>query len=417
MPPEADTIEALTTEDKPFGAPIGEIWDNMFPEGEEKPEPTEETTEEPEKVEPKVEKKIAPTKAKEEKPKEETKEFVPDSVFSDKPEEKKEEVTTEPEPTPIPPTIKTETARKSFADLDEKRIAAEKRALELEKRAVAAEEKAKAGDPDAKVRIEALEKQLQSADSLVQKALLQEHPQFQARYVVPRQQLLEQAKSAFKDAGGDPSLIESALELKGKARVDKLDELLGEVSSKILSNKLESAVTGIDRIDSEREQVLRNAANVNKQLQANDQINRSKAFQELEVNTKNDLTEASTILSDKFKIGIFKRSSDPKFAEFNAAIDKIDTAAEHIMLRTEDRKEMAIAAKMAAGFPLVWGLLQDKHKQNQALAKRLADYEEAEPGLGGRTSRKVASKTEEHDEELPLADAIKASIKRSQELG
>jgi hypothetical protein len=416
MAEETAVIET-STEEKPFGAPIEEIWDNMFPEPEEKTEKPEVTEEKPEKVEPKVEKKAPEPKAKQEKTKEETKEFLPDSVFTDLPEAKKEETPEEPTPTPIPDNIKSESNRKQWADLDAKRIEAVKEAKKEREARVAAEEKAKAGDPDAKVRIETLEKQLQSADALVQKAMLQEHPQFQDRYVVPRQQLLEQAKSAFKDAGGDPTLIESALELKGKARVDKLDELLGEVSSKILSNKLESAVTGIDRIDSEKEQVLRNAANVNKQLQANDQINRSKAFQELEANTKQDLTEASTILSDKFKIGIFKRSNDPKFAEFNAAQDKIDSAAEHIMLRTEDRKEMAIAAKMAAGFPLVWGLLQDKHKQNQALLKRLADYEDAEPGLGGSTSRKTVSKSEETDEELPLADAIKASIKRSQELG
>lgn len=415
MAEETAVIET-STEDKPFGAPIGEIWDNMFPEPEDKTEKPEVPEEEPDKVETKVEKKKPALKEKSEK-KEETKEFLPESVFTELPEEKKEEAPKEPEPTPIPDNIKSESNRKQWVDLDAKRIEAVKEAkLEREAR-IAAEEKAKAGDPDAKVRIESLENQLKSADSLVQKAMLQEHPQFQARYVVPRQQLLEQAKSAFKDAGGDPSLIESALELKGKARVDKLDELLGEVNSKILSNKLESAVTGIDRIDSERDQVLKNASNVNKQLQANDQINRSKMFEEHEKVTKQNLIKAREVLRDKFKIGILTRSTDPKFADFNATLDKCDAAAEHIMLKTDNPDEMAIGAVMAGYFPLVWGSLLGKNKEVSVLKKRLSEYEDAEPGLGGSTSKKTVSKSEEQDEDTPIASAILSSIKSAQESG
>ena len=383
---------------------LSSVFDQFDPHDEsERIEPEKETKTEPEKVE-----KVEPVK-KEEKPT--TPEIVIPDIL-DEPEKKEVKVDEEPKPTPIPDNIKTEKARQAFAALDEKRMAAEKKARELEVKAKALEEKASAGDPDAKARIELLEKQLQGADALVQRALLQEHPAFQNKYVIPRQQFIEQAKAAFKDAGGDPTQIESALELKGKAKIDKLDELIGEVSSNILKGKLEGAVNAIDRIDQESTAVLKNSSEWNKRLQQQDQITRHKAFEQLEKTTKDNLSKASEILRDKFNIPLFKTFDDPKYSTWNDTYKSITENAEKIMLKTESPEEMAIAANMAAGFVPAWKLFVNEHKQHLETKKRLADYEKSEPGLGGTKTPRKSS--EVADEEVPLAEAILQGIHSAQ---
>ncbi len=52
------------------------------------------------------------------------------------------------------------------------------------------------------------------------------------------------------------------------------------------------------------------------------------------------------------------------------------------------------------------------------LKKRLSEYEDSEPRLGSKTSKKSAKQEEEEgDEDLSFAEGVKRAIRRVQELG
>lgn len=401
-----------------LSVPIGDIIGRKLSTGDEipvdepSPEPKPAPAAKPEPV------KEAKAKTEKEKPDETLPKprELPENLFGDLPEPKKDESKTDSEPVKEEaPAELTGDKRKNFERLATGKYEAEKEVFDLRKKLKQAESKAAEGDPGAKAKIEQLEGQLREYSERVSVADVRLHPEFQRQYALPRDQALEFAKTTYQDAGGDPKVIESALQLKGKARADRLDEIYGEITSKSLLGKLERAVDFVEAKDLEIEGVLKNSGEYAKQLKQQDQVRQTEFLQHHEEQTKKDLAAASKVLGEDYNIALFKRTDDPKFAWWNEQLDQMDREAEQLMLKTPDPKELAIASKMAVGFARAWKMYLEERKARIASDKRFADYKSGEPGLGGQDRSEAV--TEEDDEKTPLKTLILGSIKKAQALG
>lgn len=420
MPEETATAEP-TEEIREFGTPLAEIFDRKMPIAEEDALPPEKKAEAPAKPEPKVEIKA---EKKEPEPKKEVKpRGLPDSLFKtteDEPVKPKTDEKTElPEPVKeeVPENLKGE-ARKNFERLSDSKFQAEKKAFtaekkskELETKLTEAEGKLKSGDPDAKARIQQLEGQLQQWSGIIEQVNIEAHPWFQANFTVPKQQILEGAKTVYQEVGGNPDELEAALSLKGKTRVDKLEALLEEIPSKMIRGKIERAADQLETIDGKRTELLKNKAGISKQLQAEEQVNRSRMVEQIEREVRSNLVDAEKTLRDEFKLEVFKTVDDPNYQWWNDEIKQSNERAEHIMLKTSDPKELAIAAHLAARFPVVRTLWLEERAARVAAEVKLAKYEDTEPSLGGK-GKSSENGSEDDDEKKSISSFILGSIKR-----
>jgi hypothetical protein len=377
-----------------------EVPDLPKPQPRREPEP--ESAPEPE-AKPVEKEKEKPTESAEPK-------SITDILFKDKespvPTPKKTEV--EPIKEEAPPEMKGK-ARENFDRLATAKFEAEKRAITHEKRVKELETKLAQGDPDAKARIQQLETERAQYSQLIERANLELHPRFQAEFVIPRQQLIEQAKTAAQDAGIDPQELETAMTLKGKAQADKLDELFEGIRSPTLRGKIERAVDNISNLDGRREATLKNQAVVLKQLQQQDQIQRHRQFEQQEQIVKAGLKTAQSFLQDRFKI--FSPVDDPKFSDYNERLTSDIKGAEQIMLTVSDPSQMVIAAEMAARFPTLYELYVNEATEHKKTRQQLKEYRDSEPDLGGGGGRRGADLSAEEDEKLGLADAILKGLK------
>lgn len=411
--PEAPEIliEGTPEQEEEFGTKIADVFSKLMPTEEEleaaapeKVEPEPAKSEEPKKVEPKKEE---PAKVKDSK--------LPESVFEDAPV-KVEPVKEEDAPKKIetPPELKGK-ARENFQKLADSKFEVEKQLRDERRAREKAETKLTEGDPNAKARIEELERTLKAQSELVERVSLESHPEFQARYEIPRKQLLETAKTAYTDAGGNPADMEMALSLTGKARIEKLEELLAGVPSELLKRKIERANDNLEGLETERGQVLANRSVHLKQLQEQEQANKHKFLQEHEKVTKENLGKAEELLRDTHKFEVFKATDDPNFKWWNDQRAKINEASETLMLRTSDPAELAVASKLAAACPVYRTMFLEERKERLALQKRLSEFEGSEPGVGGGDKKGAAQIEAEDDENLSVAEAIVKSVRASKQ--
>lgn len=416
MPAESETIditeELSPDEPREIGTPLKEIFAKAMPGGDPDYFEKQEQEKEPEKKSKKepVQKEEKKKSEKKEEPAVERK--VPDSLFED--ELKK--VEPEEPPIEIPAAIKSGEARKHFETVEIRARDAEKRAKAAEK--LAAERETKLKDVAPNELVKNLEAQNKDLLSRLERAGLEHHPWFEQQITIPRQNALGAAQKAFESAGGDPKALASALRLDGQARANRLDELFAEITSPTLKGKVERAVDAVENIESRREQILQNRDTVMKRLQDQDKVNQHQWLEQQKKTVEENLEEATRVLRDEFKIPVFKKTDDPKYAWWNEEVDKMESESKKIMLETDNIKELAIASKLAVAFPRVYTMFQQERKARIAAEKRADDYSESEPKIGGGDRKRPSSNgEEEEDEGLTVSEAIIKRMHKSEEIG
>lgn len=416
MPAEAEVAQP-EPKDIQLTQSLEHVFDQAFPSSVENqeetvvipdlPAPKQRTAQSASVVE--AEPEVKPAAKEEPKPTEPT--SISDLLLGGKETAKVEAVTEVKDPVKeeAPPEMKGK-ARENFERLSTAKFEAEKRALTSEKRIKELETKQAEGDPTAKARISQLETELTQYREIVKTAQAELDPEFQRHFTIPLKQVLENTKATFAEAGGDPDAIESALALKGRARAERLDELLDGITSETLRAEIRQGAKQLKDIGVGKDIALKNRDQWLQARQQQEQANKHRAFQEAEAQTKASLVQAESILRDQHGFEVFKTVDDPKFAWWNEQTGKMKETAEQIMLRVSDPNEMAVAAYLAAAAPRYRVLFQQEVAARQKAEKELREYKDSEPSLGGK-SRGVSSLTEEEDEKMGIADAILSGLK------
>lgn len=303
----------------------------------------------------------------------------------------------------IPQELKGK-SREHFEKIATEKWEADKKARALEKKAAALEKQLSEAGADP--RIQQLQAQLKDYSSRLERVGLEHHPWFEANFTAPRNQLVETAKRAFKDGGGDPEAISKALRLEGQARVEKLDEVLSEISSTSLRGRIERTIDTIDQLDQRKDQILSNRDSVLRSLAENDKITQKQMLEQHSKQTKAQLSEAKELLRDKFGFFVFKTVDDPQFSWWNDEVKKMDTEAENLMLSTTDPKELTLGSYMAVAAPRIMNLLLKEVQNRKKIEKEFAEYKNSEPKLGTGSRKSRAQESQEEEEDKPLVQSI-----------
>jgi hypothetical protein len=236
---------------------------------------------------------------------------------------------------------------------------------ELRKKAEAAEMEIKTRDEklaEYQSRAEALEAELE-------RTAFERSPKFQEKFAAPYQDAITKATEWAKDFASDESLAEKALSLKGKERIEFIDENFGggAASAQFLSlindadskrGALEQAVINhketasvLVQDEEKSRQATTEKINRNFERVANHLANKSEFFRKGEDDDHNKMVDDRISAAKNIILGNASEN-DMAVAPFLAVIAK-DAVAENAKLKAELAKYKARAAKDAAVAPSV----------------------------------------------------------------
>lgn len=185
--------------------------------------------------------------------KEEKKTAIPDALFSKKEVEKQPESEIDKIEAP---DLRSDKNKDGWEKLRSKAKEYEKKSQELEQKLKSAEDGSKkAQDLEAKIAanekaMEDLRKQADEYKGLVQKVNIELDPEFRKAYVEGRNSLIQEARSIAEESELDPSSIEAALNLQGKARVKALEAAVDGMSN-FQQGRLGDVISKLNRLDSD----------------------------------------------------------------------------------------------------------------------------------------------------------------------
>ena len=127
--------------------------------------------------------------------------------------------------------------------------------------------KAKGRDPETlEARLAEREAKLAEYDGIVTRARLDDHPDFRREFIDGRAKLIERAQTIIDESGGDKDAVATALNLKGKARVEALRDIAGDLDN-FQSGRLGRVIDELTDLDTRGDAKRATAADSYKELQ------------------------------------------------------------------------------------------------------------------------------------------------------
>lgn len=232
---------------------------------------------------------------------------------------------------------------------------------------------------DLVARNKELEQRLAEMSSVTERVALMEHPAFKQQFIVPRQQMLSQAKEAIEMAGGDVPAFEKMLGLSGKARIDAIDTLMEDISSPTLRNQLGNMISGIENLDRQRDAVMADVKGNHERLELQTRAQRQQQMEAQEKETASTLDSAIEHLRDKAGFEFFKEV--PGNEKWNAQVKQARENSLYILTKASPA-EAITAAALAPQAPMYRTAYQGAMKRVRTLEAEIAELKGAQPRIG-----------------------------------
>lgn len=388
--------------------PFTAAFDKAMETAPEIPDDKTESGPPPKKEEPKQEPKKEPVA-------EPKKEATPRELFKKTEPAKASETPTEPKSAVddiAPPDFKGD--KKALAGWE----ALKKEAKTHEAAAKAAETRAKEHEAKLaeyeplKTQLAERDAKLKEYDEIVARARIEEHPEFRKEFIDGRDKLMTSAKTIVEESGGDPKAIETALNLKGKARVEAL-EAISENLGKFQSGRLGRVIDELTDLD-DRAQAKRDTAK--KSYEAMQEQTRQREAQETTKRQQGRAAEFDeTTRRLRGELEVLKKVDGHD--EWNARADRIVKEAKAFLDEHPDADPEAeiLARAVPAYRDLFLGADERAEKAEKKVAemeKELKAIHSKYPSLnGGRT---VTSPSGSRDgSKTPFTDAFKDHVGES----
>lgn len=373
--------------------PIGDIFEREMAKsrGEELKEPEikpEAAAKEPKPADEKVDAKVEPAKS------------ALDAVLESVSEEKKEapESALKDLPETLPREGKGEHWAKARAAIERHETTIGQQAKTIADQAKQIET-AKTVPPETVQELDALKKTLDGYKDAIVAANIELLPEYRAKYIEGRNELVSETTGKMKSYGGNVDLLTDALALpESKHRSQMIREAMGEEMDEMGRIKVLDLINQIDKLDSERARELKNAQGSWETYQ------RKQAAEE---QAKNGQTEAyKRAVFDKTLLELPKdlsllRTVDSSFADaadHNGRAQQIRDAAWKL-LGPETTPEMivetALRAEVQRAEHKLW--MSDRQELTKARAS-LKEYQESEPGFTGGKAPKPDEKEKPAEE-------------------
>lgn len=254
---------------------------------------------------------------------------------------------------------------------------------------------APAEDAETKTLYEAVKKERDELLEKVERTNLYESPKFQKEHLIPRQKQFDRLSGLVKEAGGDPTALQRAMGMAGKARVDALDDIRGEIGSEMLKGQFDRLVEDIDAKTSEINEKVRNAKQTAQELQQAELLTREEQHAKITKEYEGLLSHALRDTSENIAPELFTKVDDPNFSWWNEAIDRDNQVAREALLESTPQKA-AYAAVFASKLGTVLHMWRAERAANKAKDEEIAALKGAEPTLTAeRTKVKVDAESAE----------------------
>lgn len=347
------------------------------------------------KVETKVE-KVEEVK----KESSEVKSKIPDSLFETKEvkEEKKEEKKDEAFDIDkiADQEFKDARSKAKWDELKTKGREFEKQARENGTKATALEAKIKEYEEKGKdtealqAKLAKLEEEHRSAMELVRKVNMELDPEYRKTFVEGRKNLIGHAKTIAEESGINPSDVEAALNLTGKARVDALKAVAEDMDS-FQQGRLGRVIDQLTQLDNDAQAKRSNPEEYLEQRQKEEESRAEKEAQE-HMKTAN-LAFESALSKARNELEVLRRVDG--MPEWNSTGEDIRVKSKEFWNGNRDPQKAAELVIQGFAAPVFRQLFLDQRSENKALRKEfeavkaeLKSLYAGSPRLQGATVRK-----------------------------
>lgn len=302
---------------------------------------------------------------------------MPDELFG---KEKKADAVAEPEKFEMEkiadPDFKDPKRKADWEAVKKKGLEFEKKAREEMKRAADLETKikdyeAKGKDTEAlQAKLATLEKEHAEAMELVRKVNIELDPEFRRAHVEGRANLVKQARTLVEESGLDPATIETAINLRGKPRVDAIKALEEDLGS-FQSGRLGRLIDELDALDRDAESKRSNPEQYLETRKREDEQRTTKEREESGRRLNQSFEEARRKMSAELEVlrpveGLAWWNDQAKGIQ-DKARDRVSS-----LTGAHDAAEMAIQAE---AMPVYRDLFLSEREEHAADKKKLVDAE------------------------------------------
>lgn len=292
----------------------------------------------------------------------------------------KSELDSIPEPT-------DEKAKSGFKTLREKAKAFETKANELEKKIVEFEAKGKDSE-GLQAKLADLEKKNAEYLEIVTRSNVENHPDFQKQFVEGRQNLIKRAQTIIEESGGDKNSIATALNLRGKARVDALREAASELDG-FQQGRLGKVIDELSDLDEQADTKIAESRKTWETMQASDKDKTAKQHQEFAHSVQTSFETTAKRLRGELEVLAHVEGNDA----WNQQADNIVKEAQSFVETNKDLPTSMEVAIWGKAGPVYREAFLAERKQNEANEKRIAEMTAELKGIYNKTPNLNAGKT------------------------
>jgi hypothetical protein len=201
------------------------------------------------------------------------------------------------------------------------------------------------------------QKKVQEMEALVEKTAFEKSPRFNEKYKNPLKESYEKAAKFAKEYGGNANLIDRALSLKGKERIDFIDD---EFRSGAASAHFLTLVNETEQKQTDLQAALTDYRKTNQVLQEEEKKRKADTFDKVNRNFEKVYDHLAR------KIDFFRKGDDE---DHNKAVDSRKEAARNIIMGKASRNDQMVAPFLAV-------IAKEAVSKMEKLEAELAKYKE-----------------------------------------
>lgn len=245
---------------------------------------------------------------------------------------------------------------------------------ELRKRPAAIE------DTDIKGLLETVTKERDDLLARVERTDLFSSPKFQREHVQPRDKDYAAAQGVVKESGGDPTALNRAMGMTGKARIDLLDEIREAIPSDMMKGRFDRLIESVEARTIEINEKLKDSRKT-----AEEDARQSKLQDhERHVQTRkqlNSLLDAAFLdLEENVGLEVLRKTGKAEYKWFDDQREEIRKVASEVYLEATPEKA-AIAAVLAASAGPYRDMFLAERKARLAVEEENRELKGAEPSM------------------------------------
>jgi len=240
------------------------------------------------------------------------------------------------------------------------------------------------------------QKRAEELEAELERTAFEKSPKFKEKFAAPFEQAVDKVAQFAREYGDDESLAQKALSLKGRERLQFIDEAFGGGAA---SAQFLALVSQAEEKRGDLESAIANYKQTHETLVRDEEVQRAQTHEKINRNFE----RVANHLAQKSEF--FRKGDDE---DHNRSVDERVKAARNIIMGTASENDMAVAPFLAV-------IAKDAVAENERLRAELAKYKsraKEDAAVQPRISRAAESETNRAGKPVGGINAIRAQLGR-----